>query len=350
MKNKRKHWGAVFVAALLLAVGLVGPAAATDDGNSQQCPSGYSKIDYSGSLAWVSTGNFDSVVLVGGPDNENNQDPDGRFKYFTDVKQGDTISRIAHEISHICTYVAPQVLTVTPAVIFTQPTCPDPSAEFGWSGTSMTGVASYSIQGTPGPLASVTVTANLASCYSLASGASASFPFTYGAGAVNCTPPPPPPGPEASANLIAGGICPIDVNLIDYLVEGENWTTGTLTILVDGAVVATYNDVAPGSFGTLDWPLDADGLPYASISLQLEAAGLVRTAGPIDLDEDCAEVGGVVIVTPTPVDTEPEPTDEEPVVKGEVVTLPETGVPALVLTLLGLLSMGAGGALLRRRP
>jgi LPXTG-motif cell wall-anchored protein len=142
-----------------------------------------------------------------------------------------------------------------------------------------------------------------------------------------CDTPPPPPGPQASANLLAGGICPIDVYLIDYLVEGAEWTSGTLSVLAEDAVVASY-EVTPGSLGTLDWPLDGDGLPYASVSLSLEAGGLVRTAGPIDLDDSCGEVA-----------------DE---VEDDVTTLPETGIPALALSLLGLFGMASGGALLRR--
>jgi hypothetical protein len=72
--------------------------------NPGQCPAGYDKIvdGYSGGLAWTSDGNYTGVVLAGGPPGENNQDPDGRSKYFYDVKAGDTIAREAHDISYIC--------------------------------------------------------------------------------------------------------------------------------------------------------------------------------------------------------------------------------------------------------
>jgi hypothetical protein len=72
--------------------------------NPGQCPAGYNKIvdGYDDGLSWTSDGNYTGVVLAGGPPGENNQDPDGRSKYFYDVKAGDTIAREAHDISYIC--------------------------------------------------------------------------------------------------------------------------------------------------------------------------------------------------------------------------------------------------------
>lgn len=69
-----------------------------------QCPAGYQKIvdDYEGGLSWTADGAYSSVILVGGPTNENNKDPDGRNKYFYNVRMGETLAREAHDISHIC--------------------------------------------------------------------------------------------------------------------------------------------------------------------------------------------------------------------------------------------------------
>jgi LPXTG-motif cell wall-anchored protein len=246
-----------------------------------------------------------------------------------------------------------EVVTLAPSVVAA--TC---EADGSLTIPSVEGVVYTVWQGDPlaevaapyGP-GTYTIKAAASSGYVLSGGSDVEWPLTVparltGSGCDRFV-PPPPPAPQVSANLSAEGICEIDVNLIDYLIEGENWSNGTLTVLVDGVVVATYPDVAPGNFGSLAWPLDADGQPYATISLSLEAGGLVRTVGPIDLDEDC------VVVLEDVVDE--EPTDVIDEVEAEVEAdgqdeLPQTGIPALALTLLGLLSMGTGGALLRRRP
>jgi len=72
--------------------------------NPGQCPAGYDKIvdGYNGGLSWTATGDYTGVVLAGGPPGENNQDPDGRSKYFYGVAAGDSIAREAHDISYIC--------------------------------------------------------------------------------------------------------------------------------------------------------------------------------------------------------------------------------------------------------
>lgn len=73
--------------------------------NPGQCPDGYTKLmeTYTGGITWTADANYSSVILVGGPDDLSlNKDPDGRDKYFYNVKMGDTITRTEHDISHIC--------------------------------------------------------------------------------------------------------------------------------------------------------------------------------------------------------------------------------------------------------
>ena len=84
-----------------------------------QCPEGYTKLmeTYSGGISWTADRDYLSVILVGGPDNANNKDADGRNKYFSDVQAGDVIARDAHEISHICAILAP---TYVPVVVTPQ--------------------------------------------------------------------------------------------------------------------------------------------------------------------------------------------------------------------------------------
>jgi len=80
----------------------------TTSGDNGQCPAGYTKqVDnYKGGLSWKSDGNYLSAILVGGPAGSTNKDPDGRFKYFSNVSKNQTIARKFHDISHIC--VKPQ--------------------------------------------------------------------------------------------------------------------------------------------------------------------------------------------------------------------------------------------------
>lgn len=113
---------ALVTSALLLALALVAvPTAASavspppvDDGdeilgNNGQCPTDTYNIGYpGGTLGWTATADFSLVILVGGPPNENNQDPDGRNKEFTDVEEGDFVERDFHNISHICVTDAPE--------------------------------------------------------------------------------------------------------------------------------------------------------------------------------------------------------------------------------------------------
>jgi LPXTG-motif cell wall-anchored protein len=357
MSRVKKQLGVVVI-ALLLVGGLMAPASAAaelcpgENQNAPALPSGYTY------LGKVQTGNLDGVVLAAGTifcvkagtGTTGIVTADG----VKTLKQYAEAAGISSGVSHYTTYsFTTQPTVVTPGVQFRDPSCQDPTA--GYTITDAANI-DYSENVAPAPGTAIVVTATPKAPAVFDGAQSVPFSHTFGAVPTDCTPPPPPPPPpspqppvepEVSANLSAEGICDIDVNLIDYLIEGENWSTGTLTVLVDGVVVATYPDVAPGNFGSLAWPLDADGQPYATISLSLEASGLVRTVGPIDLDEDC------VVVLEDVVDE--EPTDVIDEVEAEVEAdgqdeLPQTGIPALALTLLGLLSMGTGGALLRRRP
>ncbi len=106
----RRAWLAV-VTAMMLAFSLMATAAPAGAGGEQdkdipgQCDPGYTKIvdNYTGGLSWTADADYSAVVLVGGPkDPERNKDPQGRNATFADVEAGDTISRTAHDISHIC--------------------------------------------------------------------------------------------------------------------------------------------------------------------------------------------------------------------------------------------------------
>jgi LPXTG-motif cell wall-anchored protein len=349
---------------LLLLVGLVSPALATEAvKGSEENP--YTDRDKIAICHWNQSGAYVAIkvnassLVPGGSNNHAGHDMDAWPDFWLKVGDADPVKVIGFRQWEYpgCLDNTPnpdtQVDTSAPGVVAA--TC---EADGSLTIPSVEGVVYTVWQGDPlaevaapyGP-GTYTIKAEASSGFVLSGGSDAEWVLTVparltGSGCDRFV-PPPPPAPQVSANLSAEGICEIDVNLIDYLIEGENWSNGTLTVLVDGVVVATYPDVAPGNFGSLAWPLDADGQPYATISLSLEAGGLVRTVGPIDLDEDC------VVVLEDVVDE--EPTDVIDEVEAEVEAdgqdeLPQTGIPALALTLLGLLSMGTGGALLRRRP
>ncbi len=158
----------------------------------------------------------------------------------------------------------------------------------------------------------------------------------------NCVPPPPPPStpgpdPVVSVSALGSQICPDGVtNQIDYLIGGANWVNGTLT--VGDSVVP----VTPGSFGSLPWPTDGDGLLVASVvgTLQVDGQAPVEF-GPLSPDDDCLEVLEAV-------EEEPE-AEEDTEVLDETESLPRTGASTILLTLLGLMSLASGGALLGRR-
>jgi LPXTG-motif cell wall-anchored protein len=143
--------------------------------------------------------------------------------------------------------------------------------------------------------------------------------------------------------LQASAVCAEDgVNELGYIVSGTAWATGTLTVSVEDAVVQTVT-VSANSSGVLAWPTDGD-VPVASVVVSLSVTGSATQS--VQVDAEC-EVLDVVVEEPI------EESEEEPEVLDEVLeeeeTLPETGASALLLSLLGLLSMGTGGALLRRR-
>ncbi|MGM0482476.1 MAG: hypothetical protein ACQEP6_01265, partial [Patescibacteria group bacterium] len=76
-----------------------------EDKGDRECPDGYQKIvdNMEGSLSWTADDYYDSVILVGGPkDDDENEDPDGRNKEFSDVESGDVLERDNHDISHVC--------------------------------------------------------------------------------------------------------------------------------------------------------------------------------------------------------------------------------------------------------
>jgi LPXTG-motif cell wall-anchored protein len=160
-------------------------------------------------------------------------------------------------------------------------------------------------------------------------------PLTIGGCTTNCGSNTVTDPVVVTVDLTAGAVCVDETDQLEYLAGGDNWTTGSLTVSAGGADLETMADVANGSFGMMAWPVDAEGALYASVTLTLSAEDL-SDAVTVPLPDDCVAVA---------VD-EPEP-DE--VLEEEEETLPETGASALLLSLLGLLSMGTGGALLRRR-
>jgi hypothetical protein len=122
---------ALLVTVVLFIVG--GAAAASADGKSGgdqgsngQCPSGYTKIDHSGTKSWTAADDYASVILVGGvPDNAASDPKQERDLEFTDVSSGQTISRSHYDISHVCVKPAPPKPTeieVGPP-LYTAPTC-----------------------------------------------------------------------------------------------------------------------------------------------------------------------------------------------------------------------------------
>ena len=105
---------AFVVLGLLVSIGAMTPVTLIAQGKGPgdhpvfgsipgHCPDGYEKIEYEGSLSWTADQDYESVILVGAaPDDESNQDPDGRFKYVGAVEEGETVSRDKHEISFVC--------------------------------------------------------------------------------------------------------------------------------------------------------------------------------------------------------------------------------------------------------
>lgn len=100
--------------------------------NSGQCPAEYTKLmeTYSGGISWVADANYASVILVGGPDNANNNDPDGRNKTFANVSSGTEIKREVHDISHICAILASEVASIEPLTLTSMCTYADGGAKW----------------------------------------------------------------------------------------------------------------------------------------------------------------------------------------------------------------------------
>ncbi len=253
----------------------------------------------------------------------------------------------------------PQEELVQPGVAFVDPTCAAPSGS--WTGTPIEGVAYALTTGTVGPGNAVTVTATAGEGLAFLDAAEdlvyeLAFDHTFAA-LTDCgsneTPDPiidsiPDPIVEpivVTTSALGSQICPDgSTNQVDYLIGGANWDTGTLTV---GDLVIV---VSPGSFGSLPWPVDDDGLQLASVVGTLQVDGQLPVEfGPLTPDAACTEVLGeaegdepatVPVVQPVRQDSE---------VLGESESLARTGASALVLTLLGLFGIASGGAIIRRR-
>ena len=94
--------------------------------NPGHCPAGFDKYELPDARVkgktFTADVDYDVVILVGGPPNDNNQDPDGRNKYFYDVEAGKSVSREAHDISHVCYRLATTTTTTQPTTTTSQPT------------------------------------------------------------------------------------------------------------------------------------------------------------------------------------------------------------------------------------
>jgi hypothetical protein len=68
------------------------------------CPSGYDTIvtEYTGGLSWTSTGYYDSVILIGGPTDDSNQDGAYWFTVNTPTVPYEVLSRTHHPIEVVC--------------------------------------------------------------------------------------------------------------------------------------------------------------------------------------------------------------------------------------------------------
>jgi LPXTG-motif cell wall-anchored protein len=178
-----------------------------------------------------------------------------------------------------------------------------------------------------------------------------------------------------SLELSAEAVC-IDpqTNAHEILVSSEATglgTTGTLTLGADdpGITIDLNASDVP-----VAWPLD-DGLLVESVELTLTAGSQTDTA-TVTLLEDCLEIGGELEELPeeepeqeptddpteTPEESDESTDDEEETVTqvtddtvevlGVTITseqLPRTGASTMLLIVLGLLGVGLGAMLLRRR-
>jgi hypothetical protein len=171
----------------------------------------------------------------------------------------------------------------------------------------------------------------------------------------NCVPPPPPPPepePEPSLITTASVACPEPPDgVISYSVETDGVEADSVTLrLSDGDEVVVVDDAALE--GELEWILDLD----AVVTFQASAGGLDGEVIELVLPADC-EVEVLPIVIPAPEEpAEPEAPAVRPATPTEVrgatverATLPRTGAPLPVLALFGLLALGFGASLTRRR-
>ena len=127
LTTTKRAFSVLVVIGLLASIGVSTPikliAQGVGQGNNSapghipgHCPDGYEKIEYEGS-SWTADQNYDSVILVGGaPNADNNNDPVGRFKNVGPVKEGETVSRDEHDISFVCVKPGESVETPEPPV------------------------------------------------------------------------------------------------------------------------------------------------------------------------------------------------------------------------------------------
>jgi hypothetical protein len=97
----RTRQAITFATVTLLVLGAALAVSAQPAANPGECPAGYDKINYSGSLTWTSDDDYDVVILVGGPPSGGTEPRDITY---TDVEEGDVLARQVYEISHICTF------------------------------------------------------------------------------------------------------------------------------------------------------------------------------------------------------------------------------------------------------
>jgi hypothetical protein len=173
-------------------------------------------------------------------------------------------------------------------------------------------------------------------------------------GTPTTTIPDPQPEPElvvTTLDAVASAECAEFPGAVGYVISLDNTDTDVATIRfsLDGETDVFHYDV-PLS-GELEWPFPGS----TTMLMTVLADGLSTPLIELDLPADCV-VEVLPIVIEEPVD---EPEVESVVVQPagpdvlgvtvEADALPRTGVSLLVLLLSGLLALGTGGTLLRRR-
>jgi LPXTG-motif cell wall-anchored protein len=391
--------GSLAVALVLLVSSMV-PALAQVQTNPGQCPAGYDGIAYDSSLTWESDGDYAAVILVGGPpagSNQNNQDPDGRDKYFYDVEAGDILAREAHEISHICVLPhgddepPPSTIETTPAEpMFADPDCDGTEAGFTAEDTDE---YTYSITGTVGPGETVTITATPRDGYTFPQDAETSWEHTFDS-LDDCdtddggedpfdTTPAEPMFADPDCDGTEAGFTAEDTDEYTYSITGTVGPGETVTVTATPRDGYTFPQDAETSWehtftalDDLDCEADVEDeiderCPYnEALSIghpacEVEVGGEQLERCPWDDhlmvgDEDCVEPSreqrtprtdpdGTADVVETAVlgVTLQQAADDDAEVADE---LADTGASSLLtLVLAGLLSLGLGGVMLRRR-